>query len=317
MQIWNTDLAVHGDRRSYWADVVKEAIFELEFESDDPQMRASLSQCALGAIRHSAVSMASGHQITRSAQAVRRNRNPHFNLNYLRSGAFHVTHCGKDLWLGPGDMVLLDNRHPYQVASTSQSEHVSVHIPVDWLQSVMPQPESGVAQVIRAGSPWQAALASMLVDAPRLPLSESGMSELGCRQIAGALALALGPVESANSSHTRLLLVRAREFIAVHYHEQELSAEIIAAAMGISVRYLYRIFSRENTTLGREILASRLEHAATTLQDSRFDDVSIAEISWRCGFSDPSYFSKCFSTRYRVSPGAFRKAAREKCSLNS
>ena len=82
----------------------------------------------------------------------------------------------------------------------------------------------------------------------------------------------------------------------------------IAASIGISVRYLYRLFARESTTLGREILRIRLEKAAGTMQDRQFDKLSIAEISWRSGFSDPSYFSKCFRSRYGMAPGAFRQA---------
>ena len=308
MQTWSTELATTEDHRSYWADAVRNAIYELDFESEDPNMFASLRQCELGPIRLSSVSIHSGHQITRSANAVRRNRSPHFNLNYLRKGAFSITHCGRDLWIGPGDIVLLDNRQTYRVASSAESEHVSVHIPVEWLQSMMPKPEAGVAQVIRAGTPWQTVLASMLEDAPRLENDSIALGDLGSRQIAGALALALGPMTSDNSSHTRLLLLRAQEFVAMRYHEHELSAECIAASIGISVRYLYRLFARESTTLGREILRIRLEKAAGKMQDCQFDELSIAEISWRCGFSDPSYFSKCFRSRYGMAPGAFRQA---------
>ncbi len=317
MQIWDTELAGHRDRRSYWAKAVREAIYELEFEAEDPAIHASLSQMELGAIRLSSVSITSGHQITRSAAAIRRNRNPHFNMNYVRSGAFNVSHCGHELWLGPGDIVLLDNRQPYRVWSNGETSHVSVHIPVEWLQSMMAAPESGVAQVIRAGSPWQAALVGMLEDAPRLPDGFIGANELGSRQIAGALALALGPVLSSNSQHTRLLLLRAQELITVRYHEHELDAESIAQALGISVRYVYRLFSQEGTTVGREISRIRLEHAALKMLNPQFAELSIAEISWRCGFSDPSYFSKCFRAHYRKSPGVYRANGRAEARLDN
>ena len=309
MQTWSTELAEPADRRAYWADAVRNAIYELDFQSEDPNMSASLRQCELGAIRLSSVSIASGHQITRSVVAVRHNRFPHFNLNYLKKGAFSVSHCGHDLWIGPGDIVLLDNRQPYRVTSTSLSEHISVHIPVEWLQSMMPQPEAGVAQVIRAGTPWQSVLASMLEDAPRLDAGSIAHCDLGAQQIAGALSIALGPNLSDNSNHTRLLLLRAQEFVTMRYHDHDLSAEAIAAAMGISVRYLYRLFARESTTLGREILRIRLEKAAAKMREKDFDGVSIAEISWRCGFSDPSYFSKCFRSQFRQAPGSFRQSA--------
>lgn len=306
MRTWATSRADHRDPRMYWAQVVRDAIFELDFEAEDPAFAASLNQFELGAIRLSSVSIESGHKITRSPKAVKRSVKPHFNLNYLRSGMFKVSHYGHELSLGPGDIVLLDNRQPYQVISSNSTRHVSVHIPVEWLHAMMPTPESGVARVISPGSPWHAALAAMLEDAQQIEQYFAGAGELASRQIAGALALALGRGSSQNSQHTRLLLLRAREVILTRYYEQDLDAEFLAAALNISKRYLYRLFSREGSTVGREILRIRLENAAKKIASAEFADLSIAEISWRCGFSDPSYFSKCFRNHFKMPPGAYR-----------
>jgi AraC family transcriptional activator of tynA and feaB len=306
MRVWNTAGERQTDRRSYWSTAIRQAIYELDFHSDDPLMSAQLTQVDLGVVRLSSLSIGSAHEIHRSPDAVRRSAQPYFNLNYVRSGSFRVRHCGRELDVGAGEMVLLDNRHPYYVWSAGKTKHISVHIPVEWLRSQMAAPEAGVAQVITEGSPWQTALAAMLREAPNLPSSFIGAGELGARQIAGGLALALGRVASSHSDHSRLLFLRAQEVISTRYHEEELGAGAVADALGISVRYVYQLFAREQTTLGREILRIRLERAAASIREEQFANLSIAEISWRCGFADPSYFSKCFRARYNTSPGAYR-----------
>ena len=47
----------------------------------------------------------------------------------------------------------------------------------------------------------------------------------------------------------------------------------------------------------------RLELASDLLLESR---LSIAEISTRCGFADPFYFSRCFRRKYFISPKKYR-----------
>lgn len=54
----------------------------------------------------------------------------------------------------------------------------------------------------------------------------------------------------------------------------------------------------------------RLKNAASLLQSTR-QDLSIAEIAYNSGFTDPLYFSKCFHQFYHVSPQAYRETYNE------
>jgi AraC-like DNA-binding protein/mannose-6-phosphate isomerase-like protein (cupin superfamily) len=51
----------------------------------------------------------------------------------------------------------------------------------------------------------------------------------------------------------------------------------------------------------------RVEHAAALLATT---SLSITQIAGRCGFSSPSYFTRCFHTARGVSPRAYRDAGR-------
>ena len=57
------------------------------------------------------------------------------------------------------------------------------------------------------------------------------------------------------------------------------------------------------TTPIRYITQQRLEIARALLLESR---LPVADIAYRCGFSDPFYFSRCFSAHFAVSPREYR-----------
>jgi len=142
--------------------------------------------------------------------------------------------------------------------------------------------------------------AHLFADAPQ------GMSGLCADQLAGALALACGPVKSENSSHCRKLYVQLLEVLEDLSRDPEIEAKDVAARLSISTRYLYKILSQQNTTYCRELMRIRLEHAVRMLRDGRFDQVAVSEIAWRSGFRDPSHFSKRFRESFGCTPGAYR-----------
>jgi AraC-like DNA-binding protein len=64
------------------------------------------------------------------------------------------------------------------------------------------------------------------------------------------------------------------------------------------------------TSFGAALIEARLNRAKALLEDPRFARIAIADIAWRCGFSNPSHFARRFRERHGVSPGDFRKTLR-------
>jgi signal transduction histidine kinase/AraC-like DNA-binding protein len=56
------------------------------------------------------------------------------------------------------------------------------------------------------------------------------------------------------------------------------------------------------------IKVRRLQKAVQLL---RQEDLTVSEISFKCGFNDPFYFSKCFKTQYNCSPSKFVNKSKE------
>jgi AraC-like DNA-binding protein len=102
------------------------------------------------------------------------------------------------------------------------------------------------------------------------------------------------------------LCLQIEQFIEAHLAEPGLSPAEVAAAVGLSVRHLQRLFARNGTTAAEWIRERRLEHCRSDLCDPRFSRKSITEISFLWGFSDSAHFARSFKTRFGTSPRAFR-----------
>ena len=90
------------------------------------------------------------------------------------------------------------------------------------------------------------------------------------------------------------IVVSARDCVENNLGEN-LNVREIAERLGISMYYLSHLFKRETgTTLVDYIGAQRMTRAKRMLVQS---EMSMTEIAQACGFSDSSYFAKCFSKR--------------------
>jgi AraC-like DNA-binding protein len=88
----------------------------------------------------------------------------------------------------------------------------------------------------------------------------------------------------------------ARSYIDEHLTDPRLSAEQVAAAIGISERQLSRVFAADGTSIPRHILSRRLDLAYSILLNAAhgYKAETVADIAGRCGFTSATYFSHTF-----------------------
>ncbi len=93
-----------------------------------------------------------------------------------------------------------------------------------------------------------------------------------------------------------------RDYVVLHLADEKLGVETMALDFKICRTSLYTLMRREfGKTPSQFVLDIRLEHAVTLLEQGH----TVREVSLRCGFSDPKYFSKVFRKRFGFLPSAF------------
>lgn len=102
---------------------------------------------------------------------------------------------------------------------------------------------------------------------------------------------------------------RARRFILSHISDPDLSVDAVAAALCMSRRSLYHLFSEYQITPGKMILDIRLQQAIQILGNPKFNRMKATEIAFGSGFNDYATFSRLFKLRYGLSPSEYRLKA--------
>jgi AraC-like DNA-binding protein len=118
----------------------------------------------------------------------------------------------------------------------------------------------------------------------------------------GAGMPGLTPAQSAN-------LGRVCAVIQARLAEPDLTLGKVAAASGISPRYVQKLLGNVGQGFAGYLRASRLERCRADLADHCRAGLSITEICFRWGFNDAAHFSRSFRARYGTSPKDFRKAS--------
>ena len=112
------------------------------------------------------------------------------------------------------------------------------------------------------------------------------------------------------------MLAAVLEYIESRLHDPGLSVAEVAARFGIGKRYVHKLFETTGNSFSRHVLQCRLERAAADLCALERARTSIAEIAYRNGFSDLSYFNRRFKAYFEATPREVRRAARlvENCT---
>jgi AraC-like DNA-binding protein len=104
----------------------------------------------------------------------------------------------------------------------------------------------------------------------------------------------------------RLAAIRAD--IERHATDPDFSIDVVARRLGISPGYVRKLLAAEGDRFSDLLCSARLELAYRLLGDASHRHATITAIAYHCGFSDVSYFNRCFRQRFDATPGDIRRA---------
>ncbi|GAA1817412.1 helix-turn-helix domain-containing protein [Luedemannella flava] len=211
----------------------------------------------------------------------------------------------------PGELMAVDLSAPYDFSWSGDGAAGCLQIPLDQLGLPVDLVRRAAGN-LRASPLYDLVtshVAHLARDADRLSADPTATA-LGAASIDLARALFVSAADSERATRAALaetLLTQARAYVRQHLADPGLRPAAVAAALNVSLRYLYKVCARADLSLEQLIIEERLQGAREELAwpDSRHR--TIATVAGRWGFSDATHFARRFRTRYGLTPREWRR----------
>jgi AraC-like DNA-binding protein len=295
-----------SERFPFWKDIFASGEQALAIEAEPDSFQGVLTRLTDGELE--IMSVQSTPVRSRNGRSTGSDER-RFSLQLVHAGRCLLKHAGAEIVAETGDMVVVDARKPYDLVFNR---------PVHGLVLSLPWARFGDhAEVLEqlAGRPIKlnrgpAAVLSGFIRSAWEELAEPGGEEWphsASEVIWDLFGSVLRDDRTSDSaaSHAGALRCKATKLIERRLFDPDFRTAAIAQELGVSARYLQRVFAQAGTTPARFLLARRLDAAAARLRQAD-GPCRITDVALECGFSDLSYFSRAFRHRFGISARAYR-----------
>lgn len=287
-----------------WLGQVNQACGRFDARTLGPSFHGKLREYQGGAIKLSVVDMSQVH-LYRTSKEVSASGNGHFYAVFQLEGRSRLEQDGNRVQLARGDITLVDANRPCDMTYEEDSRQLSLILPRQVLERGLRFSGIDCARRIPASSPVAVLANTLILETTRQNGLGMQESEATLDALVSLLRPALAGAEAEGDSHEKLFR-KALAFIDEHIGAEELCPELIAREVGVSVRGLYRMFAKKGLVVAQYIKNRRLDFCAESLRNAAGEQ-KLSALGYAWGFSDSSYFSTAFKSRFGVSPGEYRK----------
>jgi AraC family transcriptional regulator, positive regulator of tynA and feaB len=306
---WDTAAVAADEQFAYWSDMLGAAFCRVTMARPDDGAFTGQVDVAAGGPVDVATITSQAQAVRRTDADVRRHAGDNFFLNMTLRGSSTFSQDGRTGSLGPGDFALVDGSQPFEFEFDGPFEQVSMTVPHDLLTPHLASPATATAVAVRGDRGLGAVAAGTLAGLTRTAGGiDRGAARPLAERVAGLIGLVLGAAP-AKSVGPRALTQLALDEVERSLADPELSPAIVAGRVGVSTRYLHRLFEERGQSFGRHLLGRRLDVCRAALTDPGLAELTVGEIAWRSGFTDPSYLARVYRRRFGVSPTEDRQAA--------
>jgi AraC-like DNA-binding protein len=311
---------VHArDRLAYWREMICDVFVGLDCTSlARGPFRGRIATHDAESVTFSDVDSQPQH-VVRSRRQIAKSTDDYFLVSLQLAGEGFVLQDGREARLGPGDLALYDSTRPYILHFEGDFRQLVLQAPraalrarlgaADNLTAVAVPGTRGVGRLVSE------ALRGIGAEIAHVDAATAGrLSENALDLLATGLAAVVPASAPAESARRTLHVRRIKSYVRARLGDPDLTPAAIAAAAGVSPRYLHRLFEAEGQSVGRWIWAARLDRCHRDLADPAQAGRSITDIAFAWGYSDIAHFSRSFRARYGESPRAFR-ASRQRTPL--
>ena len=307
---FSTDSVPAKDRLSYWEKWVSDIFTRFEVEVDGIPSEEFVGTI----IDHSTedlgifeISSQSPHRVSHPGGTPYDSRNSAIVITLQVEGKVKIHQDGRQDIIEPGDITLFDASRQFDLHFDSPSTQLSLSIPWQSVQKQLISPKK-VTGIGINGSVGIGCVASEFVNtftqqAANMAASErEGLIRSLVDIINAAIISRLASATLSKSDYSDFQLNTARVYVEENLRDPDLCPAMIAAAIGVSQRYLNKIFESEGQSLSRMIWERRLENCRLDLENPGMDGRSITDVALSWGFKNSSHFSRSFRKHFQLSP---------------
>ncbi len=307
----STDVVPERDRFDYWRELISSHLLSVSLDREARgAFFGKMVSSDIGDNRLVYVHSTSQH-ITRVARRTSQSHEDVFLLKYLIEGRGSASQHGNYHDLVAGDLFLQDSRSCGELDLIGEFKVLTLSLSRKLVDRYFARPQYLCAVPLSVGRSAAGCVAADLLQSIArncMQMQGDGLDTL-VESLLQVVAFAFGqsPLQcpAATTSHSALM-IRIRNYIHAHLEDEEMSPKRIAAAHGISERYLNKLFEKEETTVSKWIWEQRLQACQRTLSLTEFSSRKINEIAYACGFNNMSHFSCSFKKRFGCTPRQYR-----------
>ncbi|WP_339500037.1 transcriptional regulator FeaR [Pseudomonas silesiensis] len=263
-----------------------------------------IRECHSGALKISFVDACQA-RLFRTAREISASDDSKYFVVLQLDGTACMAQDGHRALLSVGDMTLIDSSRPSDFAFSENSRQLSLILPRHLVDQSLRFNQARCGQLISSVSPIAMLSNRLIVEVTRqndLSLQES---EATLEAIISLLRPAISDTVDEDDLQERLFN-KSLVFIDELIRSENLSPDLLARKVGVSVRGLYRIFARKGVLMSRYIKNRRLDFCAESLRQTGSNQ-RLSTLAYLWGFSSHSSFSTAFKSRFGFSPAEYRK----------
>ncbi len=299
-----TEYVPPAQRLRYWNDIADDVFGGTHVDAENYSFNGTMLTWRIGPLEMARPS-ASGSEVRRrrSTQA-----DESVVLHLVSRGRGRHSQRNREIELNPGDFAVSSTEYDY-ACHFGPHELIVVEFSKAPLQERLGSVEDMLCRRIGSSTPATGMFCDFLLSLWRNGeqcVAEPGWHDDVADMFYDMLASAMR-YQHAGSFIERDNKLRRRieAFIESRLADPELRTHHIAAELGLSDRAIQQMFAAAGTTPSGFIMERRLRKAADRLRAR--PHASITEVAFETGFSDSSYFGRCFRQRFGTAPRTWRR----------
>jgi len=242
--------------------------------------------------------------------------NDDLSLLVNQTGSVTVSARGREATLRENDAVLISSGEAVVFDRRSFGESIAIRIPYATLLPSVVDVDDAIMHHI----PGNTGALKLLTGYCNALLGDDHAVETPALEhhvathVHDLVALTLGATREAedvakNRGMGTARLRAAKLHIIENIGNPKISIGRVASHLGVTPRYLQRLFESDGTTFSAFLLGRRLARAHRMLCEPRSASRQVSAIAYDVGFGDLSYFNRCFRRLYGATPMDIRATA--------